>query len=84
MPEMSGMEAAKLIKSNRLWAQIPLIFLTADSDPTTEAACLKLGADDFIIKPVVPLVISAEFWNLRSYETSLKPNWIKKQNRLKW
>ena len=59
MPEMSGMEVAKLIKSNRLWEQIPLIFLTADSDPTTEAACLKLGADDFIIKPVVPLVMTS-------------------------
>lgn len=59
MPEMNGMEAAKLIKANSSWEQIPLIFLTADSDPVTEAACLKLGADDFIIKPVVPLVMTS-------------------------
>ncbi len=59
MPEMNGMEAAKLIKANSSWEQIPLIFLTADSDPVTEAACLKFGADDFIIKPVVPLVMTS-------------------------
>lgn len=59
MPEMNGMEATKLIKANSSWEQIPLIFLTADSDPVTEAACLKLGADDFIIKPVVPLVMTS-------------------------
>lgn len=58
MPDMNGIETTKLIKSNDKWANIPIIFLTSDSDPITESECLKLGADDFIIKPVVPMVMN--------------------------
>jgi diguanylate cyclase (GGDEF)-like protein len=58
MPGMNGIETTKLIKANNKWANIPIIILTADSDPVTESECLKLGADDFLIKPVVPLVMN--------------------------
>ncbi len=58
MPGMSGKEAAKKIKERKEWREIPLIFLTADSDPETEVECLKCGADDFIVKPFVPLVMT--------------------------
>ncbi|MBE5874210.1 MAG: diguanylate cyclase [Lachnospiraceae bacterium] len=58
MPEMSGKEVASKIKENPIWSKIPIIFLTADSDPKTEAECLSWGADDFITKPFVPLVMN--------------------------
>lgn len=58
MPEMSGKEVASRIKENPKWSKIPIIFLTADSDPKTEAECLSWGADDFITKPFVPLVMN--------------------------
>ena len=58
MPEMDGMETTRRIKANTKWSKIPLIFLTADSDPITESECLKLGADDFIVKPFVPIVMT--------------------------
>ncbi len=58
MPEMSGKEVASKIKENPKWSKIPIIFLTADSDPKTEAECLSWGADDFITKPFVPLVMN--------------------------
>ena len=58
MPEMSGKEVASKIKENDKWCNIPIIFLTADSDPKTEAECLSWGADDFITKPFVPLVMN--------------------------
>lgn len=58
MPGMSGKETAQRIKEKEEWKEIPLIFLTADSDPATEVECLKWGADDFIIKPFVPLVMN--------------------------
>lgn len=85
MPEMNGMETAKLIKSNSLWAQIPLIFLTADSDPVTEASCLKLGADDFIIKPVVPLVMTSRIsriLELKELRDELKTQLEKKTKQI--
>ena len=58
MPEMSGKEVASKIKENPEWSKIPIIFLTADSDPKTEVECLSWGADDFITKPFVPLVMN--------------------------
>lgn len=57
MPQMSGKEVVNHIKEKEEWAKIPVIFLTADSDPITEVECLKLGADDFITKPFVPMVM---------------------------
>ncbi len=58
MPEMSGKEAARKIRENEKWAGIPIVFLTADETPKTEVECLKSGADDFITKPFVPLVMN--------------------------
>ena len=51
MPEMSGFETLKRLKENPLTAQIPIIFLTSDSDPETEKRCFEMGAYDFIVKP---------------------------------
>ena len=57
MPEMDGKEVVKRIKDCEKWEKIPVIFLTADSNPMTEAVCLQCGADDFITKPFVPDVM---------------------------
>lgn len=58
MPEMSGKEAARKIREQERLAGIPIVFLTADETPKTEAECLSSGADDFITKPFVPLVMN--------------------------
>ena len=57
MPEMSGQEVALTIKNQDRWTGIPIVFLTADEAPMTEVECLNCGADDFIKKPFVPLVM---------------------------
>ncbi|MDR0443685.1 MAG: response regulator [Treponema sp.] len=54
MPEMSGYDTIKKIKSNTLTAEIPVIFLTAKSEPENELLGLSLGAVDYIIKPFSP------------------------------
>ncbi len=59
MPRMGGIEVARRIKENQDWAKIPIIFITSNSDPATEVECLKLGADDFITKPFVPIVMNS-------------------------
>ena len=59
MPQMGGIEVTRRIKENEKWAKIPIVFLTADSDPATEVECLKLGADDFLTKPFVPMVMNS-------------------------
>lgn len=59
MPEMDGRETMRRIRANKEWAKIPIIFLTADNSPETEAQCLSDGADDFIAKPFVPQVMQS-------------------------
>ena len=59
MPEMDGKEVVRRIKENNDWLNIPVVFLTADSNPMTEAECLDCGADDFIVKPFVPDVMKS-------------------------
>ncbi len=59
MPEMDGRETMRRIRANEAWSKIPIIFLTADSAPETEAQCLSDGADDFVAKPFVPNVMKS-------------------------
>ena len=51
MPDMSGYETLRAIRDNDATKDVPIIFLTADSDPETEKKCFEMGAYDFIVKP---------------------------------
>ncbi len=53
MPEMDGFEVMRKIRENSELADIPIVFLTADSDAETESRCLEEAAADFIAKPFV-------------------------------
>ncbi|MCI5751344.1 MAG: diguanylate cyclase [Oscillospiraceae bacterium] len=57
MPEMDGFEVLAKIRETERGKNIPVIFLTADSDSETETRCFKEGAIDFIAKPFVPEVM---------------------------
>lgn len=57
MPEMDGFQVMAKIREKDILADIPIIFLTADSDPQVESRCLKEGAMDFITKPFVQNVM---------------------------
>lgn len=57
MPDKDGKETFKELKENSECSEIPVIFLTADTNETTEAECLDMGAADFITKPIVPKVL---------------------------
>ena len=57
MPEMSGFEAMKLLKAHDTYSDIPVIFLTGQTDINSEAHGIELGAVDFILKPFSELVL---------------------------
>lgn len=54
MPEMDGFEVLQNIKINSQTKDIPVIFLSADTDSDTELNSFKAGVMDFIRKPFVP------------------------------
>ena len=54
MPEMDGIEATRVIRNTAgNYKNTPIIALTADVSPETNAACMAAGADIFLTKPVM-------------------------------
>ena len=52
MPFLGGFELLSLMSSDERTASIPVILLSGQSDDRTMAKALKLGAADFLTKPV--------------------------------
>lgn len=57
MPDMDGFELASRLKSDYKTADIPIIFLTADTSSDREVEGFRLGAADFIVKPIRPEIV---------------------------
>lgn len=52
MSEMNGFELLHALKRNFKWLNIPFIFLTARASPEDVNFGKKIGADDYITKPI--------------------------------
>lgn len=52
MPILDGLETLKKIKEKDEYKNIPVIFLTAKANESSEIAGLNLGASDFLVKPI--------------------------------
>ena len=59
MPGVDGFEVCKRLKADESSRHIPVIFVTAHTDPAQETHGLSLGAVDFIAKPINPDVVRA-------------------------
>lgn len=59
MPGMDGIEVCRRLKADPSLADIPVIFVTARSEPADETGALTAGGVDFIAKPVNPAVVRA-------------------------
>lgn len=59
MPDMTGFEVCEKVKGNSDTARIPIIFVTALKDTIDEETGFKLGAVDYITKPIVPAIVRA-------------------------
>ncbi|MBM4312338.1 MAG: response regulator [Deltaproteobacteria bacterium] len=51
MPALSGMEVCKRLRRQETTDSLPVIMLTAKSDPVDRILGLEIGADDYITKP---------------------------------
>ena len=59
MPDLTGFEVCERVKSNPKTARTPIIFVTALKDTIDEETGFKLGAVDYITKPIVPAIVRA-------------------------
>ncbi|MCL2742062.1 MAG: response regulator [Oscillospiraceae bacterium] len=75
MPEMDGYEVLEIMKNNAQTANIPVIFITADSSDINETKGLKSGAVDYVSKPFNPEVVKARIdiqIELKKYRDNLE------------
>lgn len=59
MPGMDGYEVCKRLKSQPETMDIPVIFVTAMDEEKDETRGFLLGAVDYIVKPVNPVIVKA-------------------------
>jgi signal transduction histidine kinase/DNA-binding response OmpR family regulator len=62
MPDIDGLETAKLIRQYKKSAHTPIIFITAYADEMQTAQGYSLGAVDYILSPVRPDVLRSKLW----------------------
>src|SRR6266404_5508302 len=71
MPDIDGLETAKLIRQYKKSAHTPIIFITAYADEMQTAQGYSLGAVDYILSPVRPDVLRSkvkvfvELWHMQ-------------------
>lgn len=51
MPNVTGIELLKKVRSNDKYAKIPFILLTAESEVSQVKEALEAGVDNYIVKP---------------------------------
>ncbi len=57
MPDMDGFETLEKVRQTEGMSAVPVIFLTAETNPETETRCFQVGAVDFVGKPFVAEVL---------------------------
>ena len=75
MPNMDGWDTLKAIRKNKKTEYIPVIMITAVNEDQKVVSGLKIGADDYIVKPfVLPNLLARIEAVLR------RSNWSKKDD----
>lgn len=59
---MSGEALLKLIRANSNWVSVPVLMLSEMDELGEAARCIDIGADDYIIRPVDPLMLRAKLY----------------------
>ncbi len=71
MPEMNGHRVLETLRSEKRTAHVPFIFLTGWGESADVRAGMNLGADDYLVKPVVPAdLLAAVSARLRRVEAT--------------
>lgn len=52
LPDCNGTELARLIRQDPIYLSMPIMFLSAETDPEMQNNALMTGGDDFILKPI--------------------------------
>ena len=79
LPQLNGLEVLRRIKADKRTAMIPVVILTMSDDSYDIAECRRLGAENYIVKPVSFLGLSRITPRLNLDWALLKPSETKPQ-----
>ena len=57
MPELDGMQTCRMIRADQKYRNVPILMMTASGDIRDMLEARKMGADDYIVKPVDPAAL---------------------------
>ncbi len=92
MPGLSGFQVCKELKDNKDTADISVIFVTSMDDQCNEETGFKLGALDYIVKPLSPSIVKARvkihleniyYRRILEYELDIRTKEMKKLDKEK-
>ncbi len=66
MPELDGYEFIQNVRTSGFFKRIPIIMLSGLENSNEKIKCLKLGADDYMVKPFNPEELSVRIDNIFS------------------
>ncbi|MCC0176706.1 response regulator [Waterburya agarophytonicola K14] len=63
MPDLNGIELCQILRSDRYWQHLPVMFLSVHQDQQTQNRAFNIGADDYVCKPVTGSVLANRILN---------------------
>ncbi|WP_017658615.1 response regulator [Baaleninema simplex] len=73
MPDYSGIELCQVVRNEPQWRKLPVLFLTVRTDTDTVNRIFRVGADDYVSKPIAGPELIARLFN-RLERTQLLQN----------
>ncbi len=59
MPRFNGVEATRVLRQMAAYSSLPIVYLSGESDVGMQVEALRLGGDQFLIKPFNPVLLAA-------------------------
>lgn len=59
MPGLDGFEVLQRIKADPVMREVPVIMMSALDETSSVVKCVKMGAEDYMMKPFDPVLLSA-------------------------
>lgn len=59
MPRFNGVEATRVLRQMAAYSSLPIVYLSGESNVGMQVEALRLGGDQFLIKPFNPVLLAA-------------------------
>jgi CheY-like chemotaxis protein len=73
LPDVTGVELIRIIRNDPRTLTLPLLLFTGVLNPHVEQEALQAGADDFLTKPVDPMLLEERVLRLVTQEARRLP-----------